>query len=367
MSRTCEATPAPVPKPPRRQRRRPGPSGRSTALAVAAVVLLSGPARGQSTDRVKTAAGIVSGTVIEMTPRKVVIKKGTGKPTEIDVDKIRSITFAGEPKQLNQIRLYLAGGRLAEAQQALAEVDATKIDRREVRQEVEYYRALCAARRALAGQGPLDAAGKAMYEFLRQNEGNYHFFAACEVLGNLLMRRGSFDKAEVFYRKAAAAPGTDAKRRAGLAVARALQAQGQPAAALTELETVLRRSTDDPAGQAEQTAATVLKAVCLAETGKADAGIEILTDLIVKTDPQQARIQALAYNGLGNCYLKAGRTKDALLAFLHVDVLYNRFPASHAEALARLAPLWEAVGKPERARQARELLHRRYANSRWAR
>ena len=70
---------------------------------------------------------------------------------------------------------------------------------------------------------------------------------------------------------------------------------------------------------------------------------------------------------LRRCHVASNKPKDALLAFLHVDVLYNTVPASHAEALAKLVPLWEAIGKPGRAREARQLLRERYPNSRWAR
>ena len=69
---------------------------------------------------------------------------------------------------------------------------------------------------------------------------------------------------------------------------------------------------------------------------------------------------------LGNCYEKARQNKEALFAFLHVDVLYNTVPEVHAEALAHLVPLWKAVGQEERSREARETLLQRYANSRWA-
>jgi hypothetical protein len=63
---------------------------------------------------------------------------------------------------------------------------------------------------------------------------------------------------------------------------------------------------------------------------------------------------------------KAGRTKEALLAFLHVDVLYFTTPEAHAEALANLAELWEEVQKPERAVKARQVLQERYGSSPWA-
>ena len=77
-------------------------------------------------------------------------------------------------------------------------------------------------------------------------------------------------------------------------------------------------------------------------------------------------MQAQAYNTLGTALRKAGKPQDALLAFLHVDVLYFASAEDHAEALANLAQLWNEVQKPERAAQALQTLKTRYKNSRWA-
>jgi len=54
------------------------------------------------------------------------------------------------------------------------------------------------------------------------------------------------------------------------------------------------------------------------------------------------------------------------LAFLHVDVLYFTVPEAHAEALANLVELWEAMHKTERAQRARAILDEQYRNSPWA-
>lgn len=322
----------------------------------------------QSTDRIKTVSGATtSGKVTAITPEKVVVKKGVIGQTEIDAAKIASISFAGEPKELSQARSQLAGQRLRDAQTALAKIDMTKITRAEVRQEVEYYTALCAARLALAGQAPLNDAGKKVYRFVTDNAQSFHYYPASEVLADLLMERGSFAQAEIYYQKVIAAPWPEVQNRARLGVARSLLAQGKADAAQKLLDTLLQNPADSTDAQEQLTLARLLKATALAESGKADDAVAALIDIIAKADPENARLQAQAYNALGNCYLKLGKqgTKDALLAFLHVDILYNSIPASHAEALAKLAPLWEAIGKPDRAREARERLRERYPNSRW--
>jgi hypothetical protein len=89
--------------------------------------------------------------------------------------------------------------------------------------------------------------------------------------------------------------------------------------------------------------------------------------VIGRVGPEEAELHAKAYNALGYCQAKAGETKEALFAYLHVDILYNAIPDEHAKALASLVSLWAAVGKPDRAREAEALLEERYPNYQRAR
>ena len=121
------------------------------------------------------------------------------------------------------------------------------------------------------------------------------------------------------------------------------------------------------AAESQKLAAQLGKATCLAATGEPDAGIKLVQEVIDKAEPEDADLNARAYVTLGNCYRqKEGATKDALLAFLHVDLLYNRDREAHAEALWNLARLWNELGKPERALQATQLLKDHYGGTSWA-
>ena len=68
--------------------------------------------------------------------------------------------------------------------------------------------------------------------------------------------------------------------------------------------------------------------------------------------------------------MKAGNDptnqKAALLAYLHVDVLYFNYPNYHAESLYHLSKLWEQIGKRDRAKEAKDKLTTRYKGSSWA-
>jgi len=108
------------------------------------------------------------------------------------------------------------------------------------------------------------------------------------------------------------------------------------------------------------------KAAAQVGGGNSDEAIKSVEAIIAKADPENVELHARAYNILGNAYRRAGKKKEALLAFLHVDLLYSKFPDQHAEALANLATLWAEVDKADRAAQARGVLKEKYPDSVWA-
>ena len=93
---------------------------------------------------------------------------------------------------------------------------------------------------------------------------------------------------------------------------------------------------------------------------------DYINSILAKSDPENVELHARAYNTLGTALRKAGRDREALLAFLHVDVLYFALPEAHAEALANLAQLWDAMHKTERAVRTRAILDEQYRGSPWA-
>ena len=336
-----------------------------TTLAILA--LLPGPTQAQVIDQVRKKSGTVGGTIVEMTALKVVIEKRGSQRVEVPVHEITSIAFSGEPRALTQARQSISGSRFEQAQKELAGLDPAAAEREPVRQDIEFYRAVCAARLALAGKGAIDSAGKQMYQFVTGNETSYHYLTACEILADLLVRRGKFGRAESYYAKLAAAPAAELRIRSGLRLGQMLEAQKKYPEAIARFDEVLALTADSRAARRYQAEATLAKSTCLARTGQVDAAIDAVQNVIAETSPENSQLHALAYLALGNCYLAANRAGEAILAFLHVDLLYPSQSESHAEALYHLASLWKTVGKPNRAREARGRLQEQYPLSRWNR
>lgn len=317
-------------------------------------------------DRVRLSRGSEVGEVTDMSPTEVTINKGLPGSKTSPVNQVKSIQFEGEPPELSQARVSSGNGAFAKAAQLLEKIDTSQVKRDFIKQDVEFYQAYCAAKLALSGEGQITDAGRMLNLFVRNYPNNYHYLEASELMGDLLMESGRFEPAQKQYAELAKAPWPDYKMRANVAMGRTLQAQNKHPEAIQQFDAAIAVTDDGADGQNQKLLATLGKAVSLTATGKVEEATSIIDKVILDADPQQKELQARAYNAQGVCFEKAGQTKPALLAFLHVDVLYSNVPEAHAEALSHLIPLWKAVGQEDRAREARETLEQRYGASRWA-
>ena len=317
-------------------------------------------------DRVRLTRGSETGEVNDMTPYELTLNKGRPGSRKVAVNEIKAVLFADEPSELAQARVNAANGAYDNALAALEKIDVNSIRRDYIREDIEFYKAYCAGKLALGGQREIGDAGRQLNAFVRSYPLNFHYLAAVELMGDLLIATGRHENAQKQYAELAKAPWTDYKVRSAVAVGRTLQAQGKHAEAIKQFDTALATAGEGADAEEQKLEATLAKAVSMAETGDGSQAVGMIEKIIQDANPEQKELHARAYNALGSCYQKAGQTKDALLAYLHVDVLYNTVPEAHAESLANLTPLWQAVGQEEQARQARQLLQERYGGSRWA-
>ena len=322
---------------------------------------------GEATDRVRLVRGSEAGEISKMTRYEVTIDKGAAGSVPVAVNDIRSIVFGGEPAELTQARVNAGNGAFAKAVTLLEKIAADQVKRDFIKQDIEFHKAYCASRLALSGEGEITDAGKQLNLFVRNYPDKFHFLEASEMMGDLLMASGRFDFAEKQYAELGKAPWPVYKMRAAVSLGRSLQAQNKHAEAIQQFDAALGMPDDGgPDAQNQKLSATLGKAMSLAETGHGEDAVKIIQNVIQDADPQQKELHARAYNALGNCYEKTKQTKDALFAFLRVDVVYSNVPEAHAEALVHLVSLWKQVGNEEQSREARETLMQRYGNSKWA-
>lgn len=313
--------------------------------------------------------GTVAGKVESMSPLEVVVKQGE-VPRNIPVNEIESIIYdtTDEPSSLNAARLLALRGRYQDALNVLNDEKKVppKQERREVQQDVDFFKALCTAKLALGGTGKITDAGSAMFSFVNGQPGSYHYLEAREVLGDLLVAAGKYADAEESYGYLAKAPWPDYTMRANVAIGRAQLAEKKLAEAEKSFDAVLAVTAEGPLADFQRMAATLGKARCMAAKGQTEPAEKMVKDVIAKADAEYGELHSRAYNALGTIQRKAGQTKDALLSFLHVEILYFAYPEQRAEALANLEQLWNEVHKPDRARKARQELDTYFKNSPWA-
>jgi tetratricopeptide (TPR) repeat protein len=339
----------------------------SLPLALALCVL--GGIAVQADDTVRKVTGEqIKGSVKSVSKDGVVLEKGgkedTLKPFEVD-----SIRFEDEPAKMISIRSQINNGGYENALKGMESVAPDSLERAETKAELQYLKAYCNARLALGGSVDVTEAGKQMLTFIRANPDSYHFYGANELLGDLLVAAGRYDNAATYYKALADSPFDEYKMQAAVAIGRARQAEKKFPEALKEFDTALALAEkgSGPTAENAKEAALIGKASCLAETGKPDDGIKLVGEVLAKLPAEEVDLHARAYVAQGNCYAKKpDSAKQALIAFLHVDVLYFSNSQAHAEALWNLSKLWNDIGKPERATQTIQLLKERYPNSPWA-
>jgi tetratricopeptide (TPR) repeat protein len=307
-----------------------------------------------------------TGTVKNISPTDVTIG-GSVSETVVPVNEIAAVVYALEPRGLAEARAAYDSGRYTDVFAALNEIKPEQIRRDEMRTEIEFYRAMAAARLASFGsvdQKTATSAGMELNRFLTEHKNSHHYYEVNEALGGLLAALKN-PNAFRYYDVVAGAPWPDYKIRAGLLKGQAEQMHGNHAAAIKHFDAAL--ATTAPGGQAatQLLLVRVGKAASLAESGNTEEAIEILNQVIAKADEGEIEVHARAYNALGACFRKKGATKGALLEYLKVDLLFNTVPDAHAEALYYLSQLWNEARHPERARAAAEALQQRYATSRW--
>ena len=337
-------------------------------LVTLVTLLVERGAFAQTADRVVTSAGTVSGRVTATDANQVQLEDRAGEMKKIAIDQIREVQFGGEPAELKSARSMLLRGRAADSLEELAKIEPTDLDGAEqiLLDEVDYVRAAATARVALATGGDPREAGKLVADFVAKHPDSHHAYDMQELLGDLLARAGRVDNALAAYGQLAKGPPAF-KVRAASARAAMLLEQGKHAEALREFDAAVQIDSSDEASAAQKRAAELGRARCLAQLGKPEEAVGLVQAVIQQADPEDGEVLGRAYNALGQAYrATAGKEQDALIAFLTVDLVYNKVPENHAEALYNLVDLWEKGANPERSREARATLESSYPGSQWA-
>jgi len=309
------------------------------------------------------------GKITAITPLDVTIEK-SGVSSKIPVEEIRGVTFFNEPRELNVASHAIAAGRYETALETLRRIKAADLPAEGVRRdgvvaEVEFMKAQCDAGLAMSGRAEVSQADQSLRKFRATHSRSFHVPEAIELLGNLYDSTGRYDAARGQFEQLAKAKTPYFVARAAVLVGRTFQEEGAHDQAVTQFDKALSTRDRSPTLESVRLDATLAKAVSEAALGKLDGSAARIVQLIAAADGDDVDFLARTYNALGDCYLQAGRDKDALFAFLHVDLLYGEAQEEHAKSLHELSSLWKTAGYADRAADSADRLADKYPGSRW--
>jgi len=308
------------------------------------------------------------GFVVKISPANVTLNSN-GATEDIAANEIVRIIFGDADLDTKKLSDAATEGRYEEVIQMAEKgtINIAEIKNPGVKQDIEFYIANSMGQLALRGEFDKATAAGKLIAFIRENAQSYHYFDAVSAVADLAVSAGSYPNAAKYYKVVIdTAPWEDYKMRARVGAAKAAIAQNDYKTAEALYTAALQNTPKTDEELKQNLYAKVGLAVCKANSNDPDAGIKMVQDIIAKNDPKDMELFGLAYNALGSCYVANDQTEDALLAFLHTDILFYVNPDVHAEALYNIANLWDKLQKPDRAQKARSLLRARYKGTRWA-
>lgn len=316
----------------------------------------------------RTADGAtIRGEFTEMTKESVTIQTSGGKKETVSVADIRNLQFDQEPPILGQARANERSGVFDAALEKYEQVRSdSDLKERRLRTEVDFLIARTRVRRALADSGSRDTALTAIKEFREKHPGNFRYLEATMLHAAIVAETGDRAAAEALLQEVRSSSVPGFQLQAGVQLGRIQLAQGDALTAMAAFEDVIAATQNDAADRSVHFEAMLGKSLCLQKQSKQPEAVQVLDEIIERAASEDSRLLAEAWLRKGSCLQETNQLKAALMAYLHVDVLYSSEPAEHAEALFHLSKLWEETKRPDRAADADARLKEKYPNSSWA-
>jgi tetratricopeptide (TPR) repeat protein len=318
--------------------------------------------------QLKSSKKRLAGKIDSISKNGVVIKTGLRKDKAVTVpaNDIARIDWDKTPPTLNAFLTAEAKGQYKDALEGYEKFLTDGKTSDNVKTDLRFFMARATAKMALGDPTKIAAAIGTLEAFRKANPDTYHYYELLTLLGDLQIAAKSFDDAGKTFSLLGRAPWKDVQLQARCAEARVFVGQNKPQQALPIYEDVLKQVTADPLMKPLKIQAGLGRASCLQQTSKNDEALGVLRDVISGATPTETELLAEAYTLQGDSYRALGRSKDALLAYLHVDVMFAKETKYHPKSLYYLSQLWAEVGKPVRAGTAKARLKAEYPNSEWA-
>ena len=275
------------------------------------------------------------------------------------------LQFQDAPVELATARVEVEVGAYREALDKLGEIDVAQIDSAAapmILQEIAWYKAYAATELARAQSGKISDGGRALDSFVKENPNHYRYYEAAGLLADVL---ATINKPELARAKYEVLQGSDSKTyqaRGKLGLAQLALTSNQ----LDDARALFQELADDQTldekleGFDARVVAKIGLARVLSAQGEFEQARDALNVALQATPNSATRQQATIYNALGETCAAAERYEEAILAYLHVDLLYPTARVERVEALQALTKLWRQVGRDDRAQETAERLRTRF-------
>jgi tetratricopeptide (TPR) repeat protein len=308
----------------------------------------------------------VGGTITEVTSTKVVVKPSTGDPVEVPANEISSIDWDDATPDLRQAMIDENASKFDSALERLKKCQSeTQTSNEALTTELQYLQARVLSRQALADAGKQADAIAALQEFQRLHKDHFRYYESAEWLGKVQLAKGDQAAAQAAFELLGSAPLGDYQLAAKIATGRLLMQQDKAAEAAQSFSDAISAAGTSPAEQARKYEAMLGKARALLAQNQAAEALPVLDEVLTQGPADDSAVQAEGYLLQGNAFRMLSRVKEAVLAYLHVDVLFSKETSVHPEALYHLSQLWKQMQYPERGEEAEAMLASRYPNSEW--
>lgn len=308
----------------------------------------------------------LNGEVTAVDKNVVKFKNNKGELIDIPVGEVLEIQWTGEPADLKTARNDEGAGRLPKSLDGYKKAATeNKAPSPLVKVDIQYFTARAAAKLALSDPKLHAEAIKGLTDFQGQNGDSRHYFEAADYLVQLNLLSGDLAAARTAAESLGKSTASAYKMGSQLALGRVLLQENKLDEAQKEFAAVAAMTAAGPLEESRKSEAQMGLARVMGLQNKAEDAIKLLEEVIQKSAAEDSRLQAEAFLRLGDAYQSAGKTKDALLSYLYVDVVTPQEKSIHPEALYHLSQLWKISQQPERAAEAAERLTAEYPNSPW--
>jgi tetratricopeptide (TPR) repeat protein len=304
--------------------------------------------------------GRVRGQVQSESPTEVVVQLGAST-TKVPTELIQSIRYDGQSASFALGEARESAGQLAEAAEQFKKAAADSVGKPYPLQAALFREAEVLTDLAAIEPDRIKEAKDKLTKFARDYPNTRHTLGARACLARIQLASGDFPAAETAINELARLP--KGAERAAVLRTKLLAKQNKHKEAIAELDKLIANS---PKGSERLRAAQLAKAESLAATKDFANAEALLRDVIKATPAEDSAGQAPAYNTLGDCLRAANRPKDALLAYLHTDLLYSKDKEEHPRALHQIVLLFRQLKQDGRADDFAQRLKTEYPRSRWA-